>query len=159
MTHNTLLIPVLTFVRRIAASPTPAFSPLNTSSLAEDSFTSSACSNIYNCRTPWGVIYGCIITIFACTYVSFHSDVPDRTYTLWRIRVTHICYVLVGFLVPELMVARAALQWRWVRKNKPAFQGMLWNPRGILEPTTRSYQRMDSNSLVSCGYGWFPRMA
>ena len=124
MVYSAPLIPVLAVVGQILASPTPAFPPLNTSSLAGNSTTPSACDSIYHCRTPWNLVYGCIITIFACTYLSFHPDIPDRTHTLWRIRVTHICSVLAGFLVPELIVARAALQWRWVREEAPEIQGM-----------------------------------
>ena len=124
MVYSAPLIPVLAVVGQILASPTPAFPPLNTSSLAGNSTTPSACDSIYHCRTLWNLVYGCIITIF---YLSFHPDIPDRTHTLWRIRVTRICSVLVGFLVPELMVARAALQWRQVRMYKPEIQGMPQN--------------------------------
>lgn len=121
MVFTAPLIPALAIAGQVDASPTPVFLLPNTL-VAE---RPSACNDINSCRTLWGIIYSCIITIFTCTYVSFHPDVPDRTHTMWRIRATHICSVLLGFLLPEFMIAKAVVQWRWARKSEPGFQGML----------------------------------
>ena len=51
MVYSAPFIPVLAVVRQILASPTPAFPPLNISSLAGNSTTPSACDSIYHCRT------------------------------------------------------------------------------------------------------------
>jgi len=58
----------------------------------------------------WGIVYSCITTIFACTYTSFHPDVPRGDYGFWDSIKLQICYIIIGFLVPELVVAKAASQ-------------------------------------------------
>jgi hypothetical protein len=118
-----ILISGLALIGRLHATPFP-YTPHTTSSLSlEVTSHSQSCNDIYSCRTLWGIIYGCLATIFACTWTSFHPDVPDRTHTLSRIRVTRISSVLISFFVPELTIARAASQcWR-ARKYKYPFQG------------------------------------
>ncbi|KAF7327373.1 hypothetical protein MKEN_00314900 [Mycena kentingensis (nom. inval.)] len=43
-----------------------------------DRADSNACDNIHNCRLPFDIIWGCLTTIFACTWVSVHPNVPPR---------------------------------------------------------------------------------
>ncbi|KAJ7219854.1 hypothetical protein C8J57DRAFT_1095103 [Mycena rebaudengoi] len=38
-------------------------------------FTDS-CDNINNCRKLFDIVWGCLVTIFACTWVSVHPNVP-----------------------------------------------------------------------------------
>jgi len=56
----------------------------------------------------WNIVYSCITTIFACAYTSFHPDVPHGDYDFWDSIKLQICYIIIGFLVPELVVAKAA---------------------------------------------------
>lgn len=125
MVRTALLI--LALAAELHAAPIPALSALNASSFAQSSPSHSACNDIHGCRTLWSVIYGCIITIFSCTYLSFHPDVPDASHTVWRIRVVHACAVFFGFLIPELVVAKAAVRWWEVWENDAPFQGTPWN--------------------------------
>jgi len=116
----TVLIPALAFIGQIHAAPLSAH---NISSLANALSDSPACNDIHKCRTQWSIIYSCLATIFACTWVSFHPDIPDRTHTQWRIRVTRVLSVFVSFLVPELTVAKAASEYWKVREYKFPFHG------------------------------------
>jgi hypothetical protein len=129
MVYPAVLILALAIVGRIHAAPTTALPPPYASSLVESSSALSACGDINDCRTMWGIIYSCVITIFACTYLSFHPDVPDPRYTPWRIFALRICSVLIGFLIPEFVVAKAAWQWLEVAQDKTKFQfqGMVRN--------------------------------
>ncbi|KAF7369946.1 hypothetical protein MSAN_00624200 [Mycena sanguinolenta] len=38
--------------------------------------TPDSCDNINSCRTLFSVVWGCLATIFACTWVSVHPNVP-----------------------------------------------------------------------------------
>ena len=123
MASAVLLILVLVLIEQMHAAPISPYPAIGTSYLAEVSSRSPACNDINNCRTLWGIIYSCIVTTFACTWVSYHPDVPDRTHTPWRIRATRFFTVVFPFLVPELTIAKAASQcWR-VWEYKFPFQG------------------------------------
>jgi len=104
---STVLILALAFIGQIHAAPLSAH---NISSLADASPNSPACNDIHNCRTLASIIYSCLATIFACTWGSYHPDIPKRTHTPWRVCVAHFFLVLESFLAPEITVARAFLQ-------------------------------------------------
>jgi hypothetical protein len=42
-----------------------------------------ACDDIYHCRTLSNIILSCASTVFLCTWVSLHPDVPDDLYEPW----------------------------------------------------------------------------
>ena len=127
MISAALLIPTLALIGRMHATPIIPTLAHNVSSLAETSH-SPACSDINHCRTLPAIVYGCLVTIFACTWLSFHPDIPNCTYTLSRIRAHHFFSVMWSFLVPELVIMKAAIQWWRVRRLTPKlqrkFQGM-----------------------------------
>ncbi|KAK0193181.1 hypothetical protein F5146DRAFT_1180743, partial [Armillaria mellea] len=68
-----------------------------------------------DCRTLQGIVWSCVVTIFACTWISVHPNVPGRSITrkgwfsgaLVRARVMGI-----AILTPEVVVAWAVLQFR-----------------------------------------------
>lgn len=82
---------------------------------------SAGCNN----RTTWGILWSCATTIFLCTWVSFHPDVPDFRHTKPRAIVVRIITAVMAFLVPEMMVAKAASQWQEARSYTSSFQGVL----------------------------------
>ncbi|KAJ6573013.1 hypothetical protein DFH09DRAFT_1459299 [Mycena vulgaris] len=81
-----------------------------------------SCDNINNCRRLFDIIWGCITTIFACTWVSVHPNVPPPDQSslahLWRrLRMMFIAVIapelIVGFTARQLLVA-----WRFSKKFK-----------------------------------------
>lgn len=119
------LIPALAFIGRIHAAAIDPYPPHNhsISSILDHSSHSPACNDIKHCRTLWSVIYGCLATIFACTWVSFHPDVPSRYDTQCRILAIRVFSVVISFLVPELTVAKAVSQWWQLWEHEPAVKG------------------------------------
>lgn len=66
-------------------------------------------------RTIWNIIYGSIVTIFACTWIAVHPNVPGP-YESWFIRTRRrIMIFLVALLAPEFIVGWAASQYRTSR--------------------------------------------
>ncbi|KAJ7700433.1 kinase-like domain-containing protein [Mycena rosella] len=69
-----------------------------------------SCDDINNCRKLFDIIWGCLTTIFACTWVSVHPNVPppDQSWLalLWR----RLKMMLIAVLAPELIVGFAARQ-------------------------------------------------
>ena len=46
-------------------------------SIIEDSrHTASTCNDLHTCRTIWNIIWSCLVTIFSCTWVAIHPNVP-----------------------------------------------------------------------------------
>ncbi|KAJ7257632.1 hypothetical protein C8J57DRAFT_1721021 [Mycena rebaudengoi] len=79
-----------------------------------------SCDDINNCRKLFDIIWGCLITIFACTWVSVHPNVPPPNKSplalLWR----RLKMMLIAIIAPEVMVGFAARQFfisRWYAKE------------------------------------------
>ncbi|KAJ7257625.1 hypothetical protein C8J57DRAFT_1342483 [Mycena rebaudengoi] len=82
-------------------------------------FTDS-CNDINNCRKLSDIIWGCLVTTFACTWVSVHPNVPPPNKSplglLWR----RLKMMLIAIIAPELMVGFAARQFfisRWYARE------------------------------------------
>ncbi|KAJ6565557.1 hypothetical protein DFH09DRAFT_1363763 [Mycena vulgaris] len=81
-----------------------------------------SCDDINNCRRLFDIIWGCLTTIFACTWVSVHPNVPPPDQS-WRARLgRRLRMMLMAVIAPEVMVGFAARQlivaWRFSRKFK-----------------------------------------
>ncbi|KAJ7276761.1 hypothetical protein C8J57DRAFT_1127036 [Mycena rebaudengoi] len=79
-----------------------------------------SCDDINDCRKLFDIIWGCLVTIFACTWVSVHPNVPPpcqgHLALLWR----RLKMMLVAIIAPEAMVGFAARQFftsRWYAKE------------------------------------------
>ncbi|KAJ7364189.1 hypothetical protein DFH08DRAFT_949798 [Mycena albidolilacea] len=69
-----------------------------------------ACDDINNCRKLFDIVWSCLATIFTCTWVSVHPNVPpprqSRLALLWR----RLKMMLIAVFAPQLIVAFAARQ-------------------------------------------------
>ncbi|KAJ6449587.1 hypothetical protein C8R45DRAFT_1084219 [Mycena sanguinolenta] len=78
--------------------------------------TTDSCDDINSCRTLFSIVRGCLATIFACTWVSVHPNVPppgqSRLQLFWR----RLKMMLIGIIAPEIMVGFAARQFFVSRK-------------------------------------------
>lgn len=158
MVYTALLIPILAFLERVYAPPTKLYAPLSTSSFVG---RASACPDIESGsrRSLWSIINGCLLTIFACTSVSFHPDVPNQTHSPWRIRLIHLNCLLHAFLYPEMMVLKAASQWWRVVEYELPFQGMLHCLRTHVASTfslsaDHLFQRKAGLELTPFSWSW-----
>ncbi|KAJ7700379.1 hypothetical protein B0H17DRAFT_1047115 [Mycena rosella] len=70
-----------------------------------------SCVDINDCRKLFDIVWGCLTTIFACTWVSVHPNIPppaqSRLTLLWR----RLRMMLIAVIAPELMVGFAARQY------------------------------------------------
>src|SRR5271170_2460999 len=89
---------------------------------------SSSCKDIDNCRTLLGIIWSCITTIFLCTWVAIHPNIPEpvdtRRMGFWR-KWVHKIMCLFGdkaamficaLLIPEYILAWAMRQHLMARR-------------------------------------------
>ncbi|KAJ7877015.1 hypothetical protein B0H13DRAFT_2279386 [Mycena leptocephala] len=114
--HNMLLLLSLVYV---LATNHHAVSghPLD----ARDEPVSDSCDDtINNYRTLFGITSGCLATIFACTWVSVHPNVPPPNQSQLAVSWRRFHLMLVAVIAPELMVGFAARQFfdaRWFSKE------------------------------------------
>ncbi|KAJ7704555.1 hypothetical protein B0H17DRAFT_921158, partial [Mycena rosella] len=81
---------------------------------------SDSCDDINNCRKLFDIVWGCLTTIFACTWVSVHPNVPRPNQTFLSLLWRRLGMMLVAVIAPELMVCFAARQFmtaRWFSKK------------------------------------------
>ncbi|KAJ7255569.1 hypothetical protein C8J57DRAFT_1655069 [Mycena rebaudengoi] len=72
-------------------------------------FTDS-CEDINNCRKLFDIVWGCLVTIFACTWVSVHPNVPPPNKSPLTLLLRRLKMMLIAIIAPELMVGFAARQ-------------------------------------------------
>lgn len=105
-----MLIVIATYVaiQGVQAFPLP-IGPRQLEHVAADS-SSSSCDNS-NCRTIWNIIWSCLLTIFACTWVSVHPNIPhpDKSgYTMAFLR--RLQFMILALITPELVIVWAMRQ-------------------------------------------------
>ena len=91
-----------------------------TSEVANDTMTSSStivCDDVHNCRTIPGIIVSCASTVFLCTWVALHPDIPKYPYNAWwkivstRFKEKPIQLMFMTLIAPEAMVIVAFVDW------------------------------------------------
>ncbi|KAJ7078968.1 hypothetical protein C8R44DRAFT_654325 [Mycena epipterygia] len=87
------------------------------SSLAQENALASrapvdACDDIDSCRKLLDIIWGCLTTIFACTWVSVHPNVPPPKRGWLALFWRRLKMMLIAVIAPELMVGFAVRQFR-----------------------------------------------
>ena len=121
-----LLLTALYLLRRVFALPIPAI---------EDR-SASSCTDLNNCRTIWNIVWSCLVTTFACTWVAVHPNVPkpgqnvnQRWYSRPLRRVRIMLYTLIG---PEFVIFWAWRQWKAANRkpNLPLLQGRYFHLTG-----------------------------
>jgi hypothetical protein len=88
--------------------------------------TPPSCDDLRNCRTISSIVWSCIVTIFACTWVAVHPNVPKPNSNVhWysgplrRARI--MVYALIG---PEFIIAWAWRQRYIASRKSESLQGV-----------------------------------
>ncbi|KAJ7364287.1 hypothetical protein DFH08DRAFT_1016507 [Mycena albidolilacea] len=114
--RHLLLLPMLLLYLFVHLLRSKAGSAAPVSNSPEFRALTDACDDINNCRKLFDIVWGCLATIFACTWVSVHPNVPpplqSRLALLWR----RLKMMLIAVLAPELIVAFAARQFLAARR-------------------------------------------
>ncbi|KAJ7130456.1 hypothetical protein C8R44DRAFT_731978 [Mycena epipterygia] len=81
-----------------------------------------SCNNINSCRRLFDIIWGCLTTIFACTWVSVHPNVPPPNQSQLALFWRRLKIMLIAVIAPEFMVAFAARQFYAARRFSREFE-------------------------------------
>ena len=76
------------------------------------SLTENHCTDLEHCRTIWGIIWSCLTTVFLCTWVSIHPNVPcpKKRNPLLSFAEHRIPLFIWALVVPEYVLAWAVRQ-------------------------------------------------
>ena len=121
---------VLTIVYFLLGFQTQA-SPL-ASLLAESGNTSNATvlnTSVCICpadqRSIWDIIWSCLATIFACSWVSVHPNIPSPNESRWRIFLRRLELMFWAVIGPEMIITWALRQWLGARELEKDYKGEL----------------------------------
>jgi hypothetical protein len=65
-----------------------------------------------DCRTMLGILWACLITIFACTWTAVHPNLPPPGASTWKVLKIRLKLVLLGLIAPEYILFWAIEQRR-----------------------------------------------
>ncbi|KAJ7172790.1 hypothetical protein C8R43DRAFT_1230919 [Mycena crocata] len=74
-----------------------------------------------NCRQLFDIVWGCLVTIFASTWVSVHPNVPATGQSRSQLVLRRLSMMLIAILAPELMVFFAGRQFMVARRFSKEF--------------------------------------
>ncbi|KAF8801596.1 hypothetical protein BYT27DRAFT_7235694 [Phlegmacium glaucopus] len=79
-----------------------------------------------NQRSIWDIIWSCLATIFACSWVSIHPNIPGPKEKSWRITLRRVGYMFWTILAPELVIYWAMRQYFGARRIAERFRDRGW---------------------------------
>ena len=62
-------------------------------------------------RTKIGIIWSCLVTIFSCTWVAAHPNIPGPNAKWWLIFLRRVRLMVVALLGPEAVIFWSMQQW------------------------------------------------
>ncbi|KDQ59774.1 hypothetical protein JAAARDRAFT_126716 [Jaapia argillacea MUCL 33604] len=71
----------------------------------------TSCEGIEDCRTIWTIIWSCLVTVAACTWVAVHLNVPSPNEGMVNRTLRRIGIMVIAVVAPEFVVGWAARQY------------------------------------------------
>ncbi|TDL14486.1 hypothetical protein BD410DRAFT_845985 [Rickenella mellea] len=68
-----------------------------------DKRATSACDDLNNCRTKYDIVWSCLTTMFACTWVAIHPNIPAPYESSFEIGLRRFGIVIMALIAPELV--------------------------------------------------------
>jgi hypothetical protein len=73
-------------------------------------------TNRFTHRSTWNIILSCFATLFACSWVAIHPNIPAKSDSSIRRFFRHLMIMAYMLVVPEAVIYWAARQW-WAARN------------------------------------------
>ena len=74
-------------------------------------------------RTIWDILWSCLATIFACSWVSIHPNIPAPNESSWRIFFRRLELMFWAVVFPEMIITWALRQWLGARRLEKFYKG------------------------------------
>src|SRR5882762_3293768 len=105
----------------------PHAAPLNTlladSSSNATTLSASACICPADQRSIWDILWSCLATIFACSWVSIHPNIPAPNESSRRIFLRRLELMFWAVIGPEMIITWALRQWLGARHFEKLYKG------------------------------------
>ena len=75
-------------------------------------------------RSLWNILWSCFATIFACSWVSVHPNIPGPNESSWRIFLRRLELMFWAVVAPEIIIAWAFRQWSSARDLEKLYKGV-----------------------------------
>ena len=89
--------------------------------------STTACICPIDQRSIWDIIWSCLATIFACSWVSVHPNIPAPNETSWRVFLRRLELMFWAVVGPEMVISWAFRQWIGARHLEKLYKGELSN--------------------------------
>ena len=76
-------------------------------------------------RTLWDILWSCLATIIACSWVSVHPNIPGPNESSWRIFLRRLELMFWAVVAPEMIITWAFQQWLGARHLGKLYKGEL----------------------------------
>ena len=83
-------------------------------------------ANRFTQRSTWNIIYSCFATLFACSWVAIHPNIPPKSDSPTRRFLRHLMMMAYMLVIPEAVIYWAARQWWAARNIAKKHQGVLF---------------------------------
>jgi hypothetical protein len=78
-------------------------------------------------RSIWDILWSCLATLFACSWISVHPNIPAPKESSWRIFIRRLELMFWAIVGPEMVIAWAFRQWSSARHLEKLYKGELLN--------------------------------
>ena len=126
--RNMLLVLTLVYLFhnfQTHATPLTSLFAESGSNAAIPSLSTSACVCPADQRTIWDIIWSCLATIFACSWVSVYPNIPAPNESWLRIFLRRLELMFWVVVAPEVIIAWAFRQWSGANRLEKLYKGEL----------------------------------
>ena len=88
-------------------------------------------------RSIWDIIWSCLATVFACSWVSIHPNIPAPNESRWRILLRRLELMIWAVFGPEMIISWAFRQWLGASQLEKLFKGELSSLMHIFSAITK----------------------
>ena len=85
--------------------------------------STAACICPADQRSLWDILWSCLATIFACSWVSVHPNIPASNESWWRISLRRLELMFWAVVSPEMIISWAFRQWFGARDLEKLYKG------------------------------------
>ena len=106
----------LLFLYYLLQGPSTDAGPIST--IEHRSLMGNHCNDLAHCRTIWNIVWSCVVTIFSCTWVAIHPNVPcpKKRNPLLSFAEHRLPLFICALLVPEYVLVWSIRQFLAARK-------------------------------------------
>ncbi|KAF9542535.1 hypothetical protein CPC08DRAFT_650151 [Agrocybe pediades] len=126
MSSAFLLCIALQHILPVAGAPTHVPPPNYGSSKLPNILDESPPPIFGNDRSIFDLIWSCLTTVVACSWVSVHPNMPGSNESFARTHIRHLAYLFWAVIAPEAVIFWAAKQWFGARQLANDFKDYGW---------------------------------